>query len=409
MTIWIFAVVVVAALALAGWRQGAIRAAFYFVDILLAALLAAPLGRLLHPLLPHLGASNPLTAWALAPIAGFIVASIPLMIGAQFVHHRVEHFYKYRAGDLREALYRRLNARLGICLGVLNGVVYFILISFFIFNLTYATTQVSADPANQPFLVRAANSLGDGLADSGFGKTASAVGTLRPEYYQLADLAGLLMQNPPLGQRFADYPGLVSLWHREELQPLVNDSTLVRAPSTGASLGQIMGEEPVQTFLANKSLTKMVEDALLTNLDDLVPYLKTGKSAKYGNEPILGNWEFNAGVTLAWFRQEQPKMARNELLAIRALWSEAYAPTKLLLTGDNQIFVKGFPKFGPPAQQNGPPFQGEDWKGDWTREGANYSLHLTLNGQDKYLNATIDGLRLRVKDGHNLLIFDHVN
>jgi hypothetical protein len=81
----------------------------------------------------------------------------------------------------------------------------------------------------------------------------------------------------------------------------------------------------------------------------------------------------------------------------------------LLLTGDNQVFVKGFPKFVPSAQQNQPPFQGEDWKGDWTRDGANYSLHLTLNGQDKYLNATTDGLRLRVKDGHNLLIFDHVN
>lgn len=409
MTIWIFAIVVVAAVALAGWRQGAIRAAFYFVDLLLAALLAVPLGKLFHPLLPHLGASNPFAAWALAPVVGFIVASIPLMVGAQFVHHRVAHFYKYRAGDLREALYLRLNSRLGICLGVLNGVVYFILISFFIFNLTYTTTQVAADPSSQPFIIRSVNSLGAGLAASGFSQTASAVGTLRPEYYQLADLAGLLMQNPPLGPRLAEYPGLVSLWHREDLQTLVGDATITKAPGSDTSLGQIMAEEPVKAFIANKDLVKVVEDAVLTNLDDLVPYLKTGVSAKYGKEPILGHWEFNAGVTLAWLRQEQPKMSRNDMNSMRALWTEAYSPTKLLLTGDNQVFVTKLPKFGPPAQPNLPPFQGEDCKGDWSREGANYSLHLTVSGQDKYLNGTTDGLRLRIKDGRNLLIFDHVN
>ena len=132
MTIWIFAILLMAAVALAGWRQGAIRAAFSFVGILFAALLAAPLGRLLHPLLPHLGASNPLTAWALAPVTGFIVASIPLKVAAHYVHHRVEHFYKYHAGDLRQALWERLNSRLGICIGLMNGASYFVLVSFFI-------------------------------------------------------------------------------------------------------------------------------------------------------------------------------------------------------------------------------------------------------------------------------------
>jgi len=207
----------------------------------------------------------------------------------------------------------------------------------------------------------------------------------------------------------AQYPGLTSLWHRDDLQPLVGNGTILKAPGSGTSLGQIMDEEPVQGFLANKELIKVVEDAMLTNLDDLVPYLKTGVSAKYGKEPILGHWEFNAGVTLAWFRQEQPKITRNELNATRALWSEAYTPTKLLLTGDNQVFVTQWPKFGPPAQPNQAPFQGQDAKGDWSRDGANYSLHLTPDGQDKYLNATTDGLRLRIKDGHNLLIFDHVD
>jgi hypothetical protein len=95
--------------------------------------------------------------------------------------------------------------------------------------------------------------------------------------------------------------------------------------------------------------------------------------------------------------------------AMHALWSAAYAQTALQMTGDNQIFVKNLPKFIPTAQANQPPFQPEDWKGDWSRDGTNYTLHLTLNGQDKFITGTTDGVRLRLKDGHSLLIFDHVD
>ncbi len=400
------------AAALAGWRQGAIRASFSFVSIFFAALLAVPLGRLLHPLLPHLGASNPLTAWALAPVAGFIVASIPFAVGAQYVHHRVEHFYKYKAGDLREALWKRLNTRLGICLGVLNGAAYFVLLSFFIFNFAYWTTQVTKDPndvSGQPMSLRLVSNLGKGLQSSGFSKTANAVGTLPANYYQLADFAGLLAQNPQLGSRLADYPGLVSLWRRDDMQPLVTDATLTNALVAGASLGDLANDPSVLSLMANKDLTKVIEDSVLTNLADLTNYLNTGKSAKYDGEPTLGHWQFNASVTLAWLRQEQPKMSANDMRSVRALWSQAYAQTTLFFTADSQIFIQGWPKFVTPTQQNQPPFQPEDGKGDWSRDGTNYSLHVTINGQDKYLNATTDGLRLRIKDGRNLLVFDHID
>ena len=146
MSIWILAFLVMGATALAGWRLGAIRAAISFVGILFAALLAAPVGKLVHPLLPHLGAGNPIIAWALAPVAGFILVSIVFKVVGQPVHNKVEHFYKYKAGDLRLALWERLNSRLGICVGLLNGALYFVLISFLIFNLTYWTTQVAVAP-----------------------------------------------------------------------------------------------------------------------------------------------------------------------------------------------------------------------------------------------------------------------
>ena len=44
MTIWVLAVVLLAALAALGYRQGAIRVGFSFVGILFGAALAVPLG-----------------------------------------------------------------------------------------------------------------------------------------------------------------------------------------------------------------------------------------------------------------------------------------------------------------------------------------------------------------------------
>lgn len=409
MTIWLLAVLLIAAVALAGWRQGAIRAAFSSVGIIFAALLAGPLGRLFHPLLPHVGLANPITAWAVAPVLGFILAMIPWKIAAHYVHHRVEHFYRYRAGDLRLALWERLNARLGICVGIFNGSEYFVLVSFFIFNLAYWTTQTASANAIPPISIRLINSLGESLQSSGFSKTASAVGTLPPRYYQFADLSGLLMQNPQLGGRLANYPGLASLWHRDDLQSLVTDPTLTNAPIAGTPLNEIYNDPSVVAFLANRELSQGLADAVETNLVDLTGYLNTGKSAKYSAEPIIGNWEFNTSVTLAWLRQEQPKIGANEMRAVRALWSQAYGQTTVLLTGDNQLFIRGFPKFVTTTQANQPPFQLQDGKGDWTRDGTNYTLHANINGEDKFLTGSTDGLRLRVKDGRTLLVFDHAD
>lgn len=408
MTIWILALVLIVAMTLAGWRQGAIRAAFTFVGILFAILLAAPVGKLLHPVITHLGASNPLVAWALGPVVGFLVVSIAFTIAAQPVHKRVEHFYRYSAGDLRQALWERLNTRTGICIGVLNGVLYFILASFIFFNLAYLTTQTST-AGQPPFLVRTANDLGEEMQTSGFARTACAVGSMTPAYYKLSDLAGFLFQNPQAAPRFAEYPALTSLWERDDMQPLVTDNSLTNALASGASLSEVMGNANVQAFLKNKEQTELVEGILTSNLTDLTEYLKTGKSAKYDSQRLIGRWEFNPSVTIAWLRQTRPKIPASEMRAVRALWSAAYGNTRILATGDKQLFVKNLPKFQAQAQPGQLPFQPENWKGDWDLNGTNYDLHISLNGEDKFYSATADDFRLTIKDGKNLLIFDRMD
>ena len=237
---------------------------------------------------------------------------------------------------------------------------------------------------------------------------ASAVGTLPPEYYQFADLSGFLMQNPQVGPRLAAYPALTSLWERDDFQALVTDTALTNALAVGTTLGELLNNPNVRAFLENKEQTKLLTGILQTNLDDLTGYLQTGKSAKYDGQKIIGRWDFNPAVTFAWLRQSRPKTPASEMRSVRAWMMQAYAQTHILVTGDNQVFVKNLPRLKTVAGQP-PTTEQNDWKGDWSVDGTNYDLHITLNGEDKFMDATADDYRLSVKDGKNLMVFDRAD
>ena len=407
MTIWILAFLLMASGAGLGSRQGAIRAAFSLAGIGTGILLAVPIGHQVQPLLAYAGVGNPLLTWALSPLSGFIIVSILFAIPAGWVHRKVSVFYNYRAGELRLKLWERLNTRLGICIGLANGAMYFVLASFVIFNLTYWTTQMTA-AAGQPTLIKFVNRLGNDLQTTGMAKTAGVVGTLPKTYYKLADLSGLLMQNPQAGPRLAKYPALTSLWEREDMQALVQSPTLTNALASGASLGEIMKDPAVQAFFASQDQTRLVLDILETNLDDLYTYLETGKSGKYDSEKILGLWEFNAGATAAWIRESRPQMTANETRTARASLAKAYSQMQILFTGDNKLFIKNLPKFKTEAGQP-PTIELSNGKGDWNHGDEGYTLHATANNEEKNWTATIEGGRVIIKDGKTQLAFDHID
>ena len=103
MTIWILALILVAAGAGLGLRQGAIRVGISFIGIVTAALFARMLGNLLKPLFPRIGVHDPMLIWLLAPLVAFIVILLLFKVVSFFVHRKVYLHYKYQAGDLRLA------------------------------------------------------------------------------------------------------------------------------------------------------------------------------------------------------------------------------------------------------------------------------------------------------------------
>jgi hypothetical protein len=402
MTIWILALVLLGSGAGMGLRQGAIRAAFSFVGILFGILLAVPVGKLLKLLLPHVGIHNQTLIWMIAPIEAFILVLVLFKIAGFFVHRKADMFYKYQAGDLRLSLWTRLNSRLGACVGVLNGAMYLVLVCFAIYNFSYWTVQVASSD-NETRVTKLVNRLGHDLDSTGMSKAAHSVAPLPDNFYKVADLAGLVTQNPQLSDRLAHYPPFLSLIERDDLQQLAQDGDFSNAWASQAPMGQLLNQPAVKNILQNNDLIDTVWATVQTNLDDLLNYLQTGKSAKYDPEKILGRWDFNVGVTVAFLRQARPNIPASEMRAVRAWMLQAYADTTFVAGGDGQAFLKNLPHLKPGTP---PTTEKATWKGSWTEDDTNYDLTLTSNGENKSMTAKTDGARLTLKDDKDTLIFD---
>ena len=187
MTIWILALALLAGLAGAGYRQGAIRAGFSLLGLIMAAILAMPLGRVLFPLLGKAGLKNPVLAAFIAPIIVFVLVLLIFKTAGLLVHGNVDVYYKYTAGDLRLMLWQRLNRRLGLCLGPLNATVYLLLIGVLVYTMSYWTVQMQTED-KVSFAVKILNRAGNDLKNSGFAKAVRAIDPATESYYKAADV-----------------------------------------------------------------------------------------------------------------------------------------------------------------------------------------------------------------------------
>jgi uncharacterized membrane protein required for colicin V production len=403
MTVWILALLLLACCAALGYRQGAIRVVFSFVGIIFAVFLAGSLGKPFAALLPHVGVKQPVMVWAIAPLIAYALVLTVFKIAGFFVHRKVELHYKYHMPETRLALYERMNHRLGACAGILNGTAYFILISFVLFNLSYWTVQV-ASSESEPAQTRLVNLIGRDLQSTRMARPAAAVSPMSPDFYRIGDLAGLIYQNPNAVSRLASYPAFISIAQRDDLQQLSQDETFTNAWAEHATMATLTNTPSVQAIVKDSDLLNTVWSVVKTNLDDITIYLKTGKSPKYDGEKMIGVWDFNANVSVAQFGQLHPKTQSSELRAMRSMWGQAYANTTFEAGTDGQAFLLNAPDFK--DYKPGQPMTTETWKGQWSNDGGTYTVTLSSNGENKTYVATVDDLRLTLKDDSNVFVFD---
>ncbi len=71
-------------------------------------------------------------------------------------------------------------------------------------------------------------------------------------FYKVADLAGLISQNPQLSERLGHYPAFISLVERDDLQQLANNAEFTnRLWNSRAPMGQLMNDPTVKSILQN--------------------------------------------------------------------------------------------------------------------------------------------------------------
>lgn len=402
MTIWLLAVLLLACLAAAGYRQGAIRAGISFFGIILATLFAGLLGKLVAPLLKILGVTNPIPLWALPPFVAFVVVLALIKVAAHMVHQKVDVYYKYKAGDLRLALWERLNARTGACIGVLNGAVYLVLLAFVIHAFSYWTVQM-ASPEGDPKVLRLVNQLGRDLQSTGMSRVAKAVDSLPPSFYDTADLAGKMYQNPLLEARLLRYPGFISLGERQEFQTLGQDPTFATMRLKQTPLKEVLEYPAAKAIFDNPELLRQVWTTVQPDLSDLQTFLDTGKSGKYDGERLLGRWNFDANASVMMYRRTKPSLSGPEAAKVRVWMNEKFAQGSVVAAPDHMVVLKNYPQL---KLQPGQPLAGEakTLKGEWKTDGAGYEFNME-GGTDKRI-AKFEGSRLVVSgDGGTPIAF----
>jgi hypothetical protein len=271
-----------------------------------------------------------------------------------------------------------------------------------IFDLSYWTAQVAlSDDENK--LIKLLNQMGRDSETTGFAQIARAIDPMPDMYFQYADLAGLLIQNPQLKDRLGDYPMFISLTERDDFKQLGQNTEFQNAWKQRAPIRQLLDNDQFKSLWGNPDTANLVWGIVQDNFDDLVGYLKTGKSAKYGAMEIVGRWDFNTAATTSKMLESRPVISSRAMAALRAYVTQSYVKTAFVAGADHQAFLKELPytKPGPP-----PTVETASWQGNWKSAGGGYELSLSSSGKQQSFPAEIDGTRLTIKDDRSTLVFD---
>ncbi len=407
MIIWLLALLLFVCLGYAGWCFGAIRVAGSVLGLIFGALLAFPLGRIFNPIIAVTGEKNPVMIWLIGPFLAFLVILVAFKIVGMVVHQKVDVYYKYKAGDLKQGLWLRLNQRLGACLGVVNAAVYLIILCWVVYAFSYWTNQMASND-DASWSVKLLNSAGQNLQDSGMAKVAAAIDPMPESYYHTADIVGLIYHNDLLEGRLSRYPAFLALGETQQFQEIGNDKDFTELRQRQPPFSEILNNPKAQSIINNPDMLKQIWALVLPNLADLETFLKTGQSAKYDSEKILGRWDFNLNAALNVVKRTKTNLGLLEMQRIKQVMSLSFAHTTFVATPepDKLAFLKDLGKVRPPAQPKLPPtVDDQTFKGNWTGGDGKYQLSFPDKEQSS-LDAVVEGDRLTINGDTYPMVFD---
>jgi hypothetical protein len=374
-----------------------VRGAFTFFGLLFGTALAGPLSPLTQPLLPLAGLHHP--AWSIfAPqVLAFLIVLTIFKIAGQMVHAKIAVHFKYKVDD--QALYRwqRIYARLGMCVGLLNGTVYFLLLTLLIYSAGYFTTEAATGPGDPPgarflTLTRAE------LHAQNLDRVLASYDMVPGPVYEAADIALLVAHNPLLLSRLGHYPPCLQLGEQPEFKDLARDVQFLQMLTTQTRVLDIIQYPKVKFMLTNTAIVGQVSRLIGNDLDDLLTFLNTGQSPKYDPETILGIWKINRTETVALVRQKEPGITPKRLGQVQQELFPRIMGLSLTAMPDKRIILK---KLNPNTSESAIVATGT-----WKKAQDTYQVNLPGSVPETSEIEIQDGKRLLLPNYGYVLAFD---
>lgn len=392
MFLWIIAVCVLGMVATVGYYQGAIRAAFSLLGLLIAAALAVPLSMIPAAILPVFGMKHEVLLLFISPVIMFIVVLGLIKTGAFFLHRKVATYYKYKASDTQRGLWERMNQRVGACLGVANGVIYFFLIGILFAVPGYYTVQMSGSEKDH-WGMKFVNVICREMQSSRFNQAVAPFNPATKFYYDAVDILGYIFHTPLLQQRLSIYPVFLPLSEESRFQEISKDKDFQQSWLKGPSIGEFISSSRIKPLVQDAGFYTNLVGLLQGDLQDLKTYLETGRSEKYGDEPIISPWHFSYNSTLELARRNKPTMPVQERKYLQTMLKASWSGSELVAYLDNTFKLQ---------RRSGKPVKGR-WKRDYATK---YILSWSEGGQTVEVEGVIEGRKITLTQDKLALIFN---
>ncbi len=424
MFFWLLGILLIGGLGAAGRAVGALRYALVLLGLWISHFVAFGFaGKMTDYLLnKESKLENPLYAWILPPIIIYAISAIVFIIIAQVVYSKVLVYYKYKVLDERRVAWERMERGLGISMGVAVGATLLIELGILIYSIGYWTVQTEASsPADTPTIVKVVNPLKNGLRSSGLEPLVASLDPNPDLFYDIADVVGIVYNNPTVKPRLATYPGTLTLAESDTYLAIANDTGLQETVDGKTNFVTLISLPQLSGIIYNPA----ERDALFAlDWKDLRAYLETGISPKYKDEKILGRWGATRPQTVVKIGEhlrsapgtDEQKM--NALGQIRRQFPTIMPELQFLAGGNNTVMLKGRitgindlkslleGKFltKPPASK-APKESGIIISGTWEGEPGNYTI--TWEGDHGKGKAEIqeDGKTFTIPLGKSSIVF----
>ncbi len=341
--VWTLAILLILLFGGMGAFAGLAPAACGLVLVLLALVLGKWLAPLAAMVLPKEFVNHPLAAWF--PDSMYFMELVLVMFvfyllawGFGFwIRAKIDNWLNIVGTELQRMTWKYLNHGVGFFFGLVSATIFLLTIAIGAYAPGYLSTQTTPSESEQPWGIAYLNSFRTGMAETGLDKIASRWDKTPKKYFEACDMVGLIVNNPDTMYRVEHYAPIYAMMDRSEVSDLVHDQSLRDSMRSSAGGWTYFNNGSVLNFINSGSYSEL-RDSI--DMKDFVNYLKTGKSEKFDNYHLLGEWELDVDSVVLLAKKNKPDITYREMKFLSSLLRTYFDTTVVRFTVDKRVVMR---------------------------------------------------------------------